>query len=352
MDYVTKPFQEAEVLARVNTHLALRNLHKQVQIELAERKRAEENLHKREQEYKTLVENTPDVIACFDRQCRHTYVNPIVEKEFGISPEKLLGKSHRELGQSPEMADWSESMIRQVFETGHEVVFELTSPAPTGNKYYLSRGVPEFAEDGSVRSALFIHRNITERKQTENALAAANEELHRQLAEIGKLQHTLQEQAIRDSLTGLYNRHYMDEALTREHARAVRRKDPLSIVMIDMDGLKNLNDTYGHVAGDQAIKTLGDHLMLMTRKEDIVCRYGGDEFLVILYNTDTEDAYRRLAEWHRKIDEVRLHCQDTNLCIAFSSGVATYPTHGESIEEVVKVADKALYQVKKAKKMH
>ena len=170
VDYITKPFQEKEVLARVHTHLSLRALYLQAQKEIAERKRAEESLRKREQEYKTLVENTPDVIARFDRQYRHIYVNPIVEKEFGIPPAKLLGKTHRELGQPPEAADWSENIIRQVFETGQEVVFELTVPTPAGNKYYLSRGVPEFAEDGSVISVLIIHRNITERKQVEDAL--------------------------------------------------------------------------------------------------------------------------------------------------------------------------------------
>jgi diguanylate cyclase (GGDEF)-like protein/PAS domain S-box-containing protein len=138
--------------------------------DITEWKHAEENLRKREQEFKTLVENTPDVIVRFDRQYRHIYVNPIVEKEFGIPPGVLLGKTHRELGQPPEMAEWSEGLIRQVFETGQEVDFELTNSTPTGNKYYLSRGAPEFAEDGSVESVLFIHHDITERKQAEAIL--------------------------------------------------------------------------------------------------------------------------------------------------------------------------------------
>jgi diguanylate cyclase (GGDEF)-like protein/PAS domain S-box-containing protein len=470
VDYITKPFQEKEVLARVHTHLSLRALYLQAQKEIAERKRIEENLRKREQEFKTLVENTPDVIARFDRQFRHIYVNPIVEKEFGTPPAKLLGKTHRELGQPPEAADWSENIIRQVFETGQEVVFELATPTPAGNKYYLSRGVPEFAEDGSVISALIIHRNITERKQAEehirqlsravessptsivitdtkgdiqyvnpkftevtgysfseaigknprilksdqtppdvhiglwetipkgkewhgefcnrkkngdlywesasispitdsngvithyvavkediterkkaeDALAIANKELHQQMAEIEKLQFTLREQAIRDSLTGLHNRRYMEESLTREYARAVRKNEPLSIVMIDIDGLKKFNDTYGHDVGDQAIKTFADQLKLMTRKEDIACRYGGDEFLVIFYNTDIENASKRVKEWHTKVNNANIPYQGGSLHIAFSAGVATYPTHGESIDEIVKAADEALYRQKGA----
>jgi PAS domain S-box-containing protein len=143
--------------------------------DVTERKQMEENLRRQEQEYKTLVEHTPDVIVRFDQQYRHSYVNPVVEKEFGIPPAKLLGKSHRELGQPPEKAEWSERIISQVFETGQEVIFEMDNPTPSGDEYYLSRGVPEFAEDGSVSSVLFIHRNITERKQVEEALHKSEE---------------------------------------------------------------------------------------------------------------------------------------------------------------------------------
>ena len=84
----------------------------------------------------------------------------------------------------------------------------------------------------------------------------------------------------------------------------------------------------------------------MTRKEDIACRYGGDEFLVILYNTDMENASKRVEEWHTKVNNVSIPYQGRSLRIAFSAGVATYPTHGESIDEIVKAADEALYRQK------
>jgi two-component system cell cycle sensor histidine kinase/response regulator CckA len=148
---------------------------------------AQEALRKREREFKTLVENAPDVIVRFDRQYRHIYVNPVVEKEFGSPPQALLGKSHRQLGRPPEMADWSESIIRQVFESGREVVFELNYPTPGGINNYLSRGVPEFAPDGSVESALFIHRNITERKRAESQREAALEALRATTAKLETL---------------------------------------------------------------------------------------------------------------------------------------------------------------------
>jgi PAS domain S-box-containing protein len=136
------------------------------------RNQMENELRTREREFKTLVENAPDVIVRFDRQHRHIYVNPVVEKEFGSIPAELLGKSHRELGQSLEMASWSEKIINEIFETGEEITFELENPSPDGPKYFLSRGVPEFGADGQVESALFIHHNITERKKIEKALQA------------------------------------------------------------------------------------------------------------------------------------------------------------------------------------
>ncbi|MEW5873157.1 MAG: PAS domain S-box protein [Chloroflexota bacterium] len=137
------------------------------------RKQVEAERRQREREFRTLVENAPDAIVRFDRQYRHLYANPAVEKEFGVSPQDLLGKTHRELGQPSAMADWSEGVIRQVFETGQEVVFELENPGIDGPHYFLSRGVPEFAPDGSVESALFIHRSIDARKRAEAALAAS-----------------------------------------------------------------------------------------------------------------------------------------------------------------------------------
>ncbi len=182
--------------------------------DITERKQAEESLRQREQEYKTLVEHTPDVIARFDRQYRHIYANPAVAKEFGTPPEALLGKTHRELGQPAAMADWSEGIIRQVFETGQEVAFELPTPHPDGMRYYLSRGVPEFAEDGSVASVLFIHRNITERKQAE-------ESLKRSIQEKEMLMHELQHR-VKNSLTIASSLLHLEEGnLPDDRTRAI-----------------------------------------------------------------------------------------------------------------------------------
>ncbi|MCP4541377.1 MAG: response regulator [Chloroflexi bacterium] len=179
------------VLRGLNDALAL------ARQQVEERKRAEEALRHREQEFKTLVENNPDMVTRFDRTYHHVYANPAVEKELGIPLESLLGKTHRELGIAPETADWSESLVRQVFETGQEVIFDLSMPTPTNVQHYLARGVPEFAEDGAVASALFIHRNVTTLRQAEEgqrkALAEALQATHALRESHRRLEETLVE---------------------------------------------------------------------------------------------------------------------------------------------------------------
>jgi len=194
-----------------------------------------------------------------------------------------------------------------------------------------------------------VTRDITERKHVADQLYSVNEQLHLQLMEIEKLQAILHEQAIQDPLTGLYNRRFMEESLKQEIARANRENQPFSVVMLDMDNLKLLNDKYGHVVGDVALKSLSKLLKDHTRTEDIVCRFGGDEFLVILHNASEKMASVRLQEWEEQAKEISIIHEGNPIQISFSAGIAAFPTY-KNIEELIRTADKALYDIKAKKK--
>ena len=203
-------------------------------------------------------------------------------------------------------------------------------------------------EIGIPVAFIAVTRDITERKQVADQLQNMNEQLRLQLVEIEKLQAILHEQAIQDPLTGLYNRRFMEESLKQEFARASREVKPFSVVMLDMDDLKTLNDKYGHAVGDIALKSLSRLLKDQTRTEDFVCRFGGDEFLVILHNTDEQMASVRLQEWSEWAKEIDIIHEGYHIQVSFSAGIADYPTY-KNIEELIRTADKALYDIKAKK---
>jgi len=163
-----------------------------------------------------------------------------------------------------------------------------------------------------------------------------------------KLRETLRHQSIRDPLTGLFNRRYMEETLERETRRVARAQRPLGIIMLDVDHFKLFNDTFGHDAGDSLLREFGNFLRAHVRGEDVACRYGGEEFTLILPEASLE-VTRQRAE-HLRGDIKHLHAQyhDQPLgAVALSLGVAVFPDHGSTGEAVLKAADAALYRAKR-----
>lgn len=162
------------------------------------------------------------------------------------------------------------------------------------------------------------------------------------------MRESLRVQSIRDALTGLYNRRFLDETLALEEQRARRDGGSVGIVMLDIDHFKQFNDTFGHDAGDALLRELGSFLRTQVREGDTACRYGGEEFTLILPGADFESSRLRAEMLRRKVAGVEIEYQGQKLGpITLSLGVATYPQHGRSWREVLKAADRALYRAKK-----
>jgi len=164
-----------------------------------------------------------------------------------------------------------------------------------------------------------------------------------------ELRTKLERQSIRDSLTGLFNRHFMQIALDREVARAVRRKSQLAVFMVDIDHFKKFNDESGHSAGDTVLKEVARVLAASVRTEDLVCRYGGEEFTIIMPDMTPEMAYERAEALRGVVANLRT-ALDNNLYseITISIGGAIFPKDGQSPELLLRQADAALYRAKRA----
>ncbi|MFZ5448519.1 MAG: diguanylate cyclase [Thermodesulfobacteriota bacterium] len=162
-----------------------------------------------------------------------------------------------------------------------------------------------------------------------------------------RLRETLRSQAIRDPLTGLFNRRYMEETLDRELNRSKRTGAPIAMIMMDLDHFKNYNDSFGHHAGDELLSALGNMVKGQIRGEDIACRYGGEEFLLIIPGTSLEVALERAKLLRQAVKEMHVHQRGLKP-ITLSLGVAVYPIHGETGSDLIRAADAALYQAKRA----
>jgi diguanylate cyclase (GGDEF)-like protein len=162
-----------------------------------------------------------------------------------------------------------------------------------------------------------------------------------------KLRDQLRDQSIRDPLTGLFNRRYLLETCRREFARATRAGQSVSVLSIDVDHFKKFNDNHGHDAGDTVLRAVGNCLDELFRAEDVPCRFGGEEFVVILPGADIDAALHRAEQLRSKVEGLTVRYLEKNLPrITISVGVAAFPDAGNTPEAVLRVADTALYQAK------
>lgn len=293
------------------------------------------------------IEHNPASIMITDKNGLIQNVNPKFTQITGYKAEEAIGKNPRIL-KSGEQSRSFYKVLWNTINSGQEWHGEFHNKKKNGELYWERASISSVVDEkGVITHFVAVKEDVTEQKKTNDNLKEANRLLQAQLNQINELQASLREQATRDSLTGLHNRRYFDEILQKEFARAKRECYPISLVAIDLDNLKRINDTGGHPTGDKALRDIASHLRTLTRAQDTVCRLGGDEFSIIMPNIFPKDAFKRTEEALSSTPTIKL---DPNLGewtnITFTAGIASFPEHGETVEEIVKFADIALYRAK------
>jgi diguanylate cyclase (GGDEF)-like protein len=202
-------------------------------------------------------------------------------------------------------------------------------------RYILTTKVPWLAPDGSVNGIIGIGRNITAIKEAE--------------AELERVREDLRFKATHDSLTELLNREAILEMLTRELARTTREKGCLTVVLVDVDHFKSVNDTHGHQVGDAVLRETARRLQKAVRTYDLVGRYGGEEFLVILTNCAGPEAVLRANQMRHAVQELPMQTPGGDILMTISAGVLTTRERSDqTAEQILRDVDVALYEAKNA----
>lgn len=264
--------------------------------------------------------------------------------------ERLVAKTAGGQGTDPlqdlELAP-GEGLAGRVFQTRNAEAHSSQAPfgwpdVPAEARSVIA--VPLTSRDKDIGVLVFVSRAPSAFSEREEAFFTVVADQLSVAVENARLYQKTRELSYRDGLTGLFNRRYFEEALWQELHRAERYRMPLSLIMADIDHFKRYNDTHGHPKGDEALKTVADILTETTRRADVVARYGGEELVLILPLTP-KDSARLVAE---KLRAAIANAAFPEGRLTISFGVATYPQDGSSAPDLIKAADDALYQAKRA----
>jgi len=282
--------------------------------------------------YRRLFEAAQDGILLLDAETGAiTDVNPFLIRMLGYSREELVQKKLWDVGAFNDIKANQESFA-----------------ALQEDEYIRYDDLPLRTKDGRLIDVEFVSnvywvgkekviqcniRDISVRKRAENALL--------------KSEALLREQSVRDHLTGVFNRRYMEETLERELLRAARKGLSLGIIMLDVDDFKRFNDSHGHAAGDAILRELSNLLIKHVRGEDIPSRYGGDEFIIILPDASQEVTLERAELLRKHAQHLNVQFEDQTLGrITLSLGVANFPNNGTTSPALLKAVDAVLYRAK------
>jgi diguanylate cyclase (GGDEF)-like protein/PAS domain S-box-containing protein len=298
-----------------------------------------------ELQFRTLADAIPQIVWTAGPDGITTYINKRWYEMTGTAVEGSLGTGWMEAIHPDDRSvcweKWKECL--RAGET-FEIEYRLHD-ASKGFRWYLDRAVPLRDASGAVVKWFGTCTDIDDQMHTQELL---QEQIKQHTTALFEANERLQQESIRDPLTGLYNRRYLEDSLERETRRAVRAEHGLGVIMFDLDHFKKFNDTYGHDAGDAVLRDTASLLAKCVRAEDAVCRFGGEEFVIILPMADFNTAFARAQRICGQVREMNVSHQGLPVGrIRVSGGVAALPEHGITPAELLKAADAALYRAKK-----
>ena len=288
--------------------------------------------------HSALINSMTDGVVVLDEQDRIVEMNPAAGKFLGITPGQAAGRGAKQI-----LSAWRETT--RPFWNQSEVRTEIVVTQDIPRTIDLNV-TPLTDRKKRTTGRVLVFRDITRRKQDEAILKDTNKELNGQLNEIRTLRDQLRDQATRDPLTNLYNRRYLEEMLLQELARASRENYPIGVIMMDIDRFKRVNDTCGHKAGDEVLQALAALIISHIRRFDAACRFGGEEFVIVMPRLPGEMARERAEFLRKEFANMPLPCADMKTSPTLSIGLASYPLDGNDSEQLLNAADQALYAAK------
>lgn len=264
---------------------------------------------------------------------KFSYANPKLASIFGYSVDEILQLGPLDVVAGNEHPRVEEHIRKGLAGETKDAPFIYLGLRKDGSHVHIEVASSPMRVAGKP-ALISVLTDISERVQAETDVRMLNEQLH--------------EMASHDALTGLYNRRYLEATFERELIRAARQNRPLSVVMGDLDHFKAVNDTYGHQAGDEVLREFGRLMKLHARGSDIYCRYGGEEFLLILPDMAEETACERAEQLRMAIAAAPILYGESSIRVTASFGVATFPQHGNTGDDLIAAADNALYIAKES----
>jgi diguanylate cyclase (GGDEF)-like protein/PAS domain S-box-containing protein len=303
---------------------------------------AEQAMRLSESRLQTFINNAPTPISIKDLEGKYLSINSEFAYWMQVSAEDVLGKHDYEVFSAENAKISRDCELQAIFE-GISITFEDTIPLPDGLHTFIITKFPLMDTRDSPYAIAGIYLDISDRKQAEIALAEAESSLRGANQELQKLVNL-------DGLTQIANRRCFDERVVYEWQRLYRDRQPLSLLMFDVDYFKRYNDFYGHQLGDQALLLIAQAVdQLVCRPADLVARYGGEEFIVILPNTNLEGAIAVAKNLHKAIADLQIPHQDSDVSdiVTVSMGLASdIPNLDRSPYVLINQADQALYYAK------